>query len=128
MLRLNKHKAKTNAYNNLLYELDKMVMKHQAEIIALKKGHSDALLAMKERVLSERKTANEMAAGFMEMVDDMLTEVLNTQDKKKKVSKSMILPSVYQQAGLQESGQRKPSQVNSQLSWWTCTNSTMIHR
>ena len=60
-------------------------MKHRTEIMALKKGHSDALLAMKERVLSERKTADDMAAGFMEMVDDMLTEVLNAQDEKKKV-------------------------------------------
>ena len=42
---------------------------------------------MKELVLSERKTADDMAAGFMEMVDDMLTEVLNAQDEKKKVSK-----------------------------------------
>ena len=98
------HKAKTNDYNNLLYELDKMVVKHRVEVMALKKGHSDTILAMKERVLSEKKTADEMAAGFMEMVDDMLTEVLSTQDEKKKVSKSMILPSVYHQAGLQEMG------------------------
>ncbi len=50
-----------------------MVMKYIAEIMALKKGHSGTLLATKECVLSKRQTADDIAAGFMEMVDDMLT-------------------------------------------------------
>ena len=53
--------------------------------MALKKGHSKAPLAMKELVLPRRNMADDMTEGFIKMVVDMLTEVLNAQDEKNKV-------------------------------------------
>ena len=68
-------------------------------------------------MLSKRKTADDMAAGFMEMVDDMLTEVLNAQDKKKKVPKKYDTAKRLSASRLAREWSEKLSQVNSHLSW-----------